>query len=355
MKKILIVIIMAIVLCLSFALGAFAGCKFFPIHKEEPTPTEPETEDNGGMDVDENNIVENGIALLSTHIPRALFSEYDVMPIAESAKQLTATITPSSATYPNVEWTIAFKTPTSSWANGKKVTDYVSLTANGATATLSCKAAFAEQIIVTVTSIDNPSAKATCTVDYRKRVTDVTVTLTPTSGNAVTLSNTNQNSVAATVVGNTAYTVKVNLVETAGTLPSNVTADLSYGAFVSGFKSLVNMTEQNSGDINPDNRWTSFVRNHVENTLNFNLSTLESWLCCDDYTYENENEDYYVSQAISRMAAKGTGVNLGRWHVKLKDASGNQVLDKTFYFAINVSSLRIAVNNVALNLSNIEF
>lgn len=103
-------------------------------------------------------------------------------PVAQSASvTLTATITPSSATNQKVDWSVAFSNPTSTWASGKTVTDYVTVTptSDGAlTASVECLQAFGEQIKITVTSRDNASAKATCTCDYYKRVTDVSVAMT---------------------------------------------------------------------------------------------------------------------------------------------------------------------------------
>lgn len=90
------------------------------------------------------------------------------------------TITPSDATNKKVDWSIAFKNGSSAWASGKTITDYVTVTpsADGAlTAVVECKQAFGEQIAVKVTSRDNTYAQAEVTVDYVKRITDVSVTM----------------------------------------------------------------------------------------------------------------------------------------------------------------------------------
>ena len=91
---------------------------------------------------------------------------------AEGAYTLTATITPPDATNQAVDWTISFKNASSTWAKGKTVTDYVTVTpsSDGAlTAVVENVAAFGEQIVVTVTSRDNTGATATCTADYQQR------------------------------------------------------------------------------------------------------------------------------------------------------------------------------------------
>lgn len=130
--------------------------------------------EEGGAVIGE--VKENGISLMSAKIASADYAEYGVSPLAETAYTLTATIMPSDAFDKTVDWSIAFANPSSAWASGKTVTDYVTVTpsSNGSlTATVQCLQDFGEQIIVTVTSRNNSSAKATCTVDYVKRVESV--------------------------------------------------------------------------------------------------------------------------------------------------------------------------------------
>ena len=86
---------------------------------------------------------------------------------------LTATVSPETADNKAVDWAVSFVDPSSSWASGKTVTDYVTVTptSDGAlTANVNCLKAFGEQIKVTVTSRVNPEAKAECTLDYARRI-----------------------------------------------------------------------------------------------------------------------------------------------------------------------------------------
>ena len=130
--------------------------------------------DEGGMLVGES--AGNGISLMSAKIAAADFDEYGISPMAESAQQLTAIVTPATATNKAVDWTFYWANSSSSWASGKSVTDYLSVTptSDGAlTATVACLGDFGEQIIIKVTSRQNPDASATCTVDYAPRVVDI--------------------------------------------------------------------------------------------------------------------------------------------------------------------------------------
>lgn len=131
---------------------------------------------DGGMQISEAE--GNGISLMSMKIATADYKDYGISPMAESAQQLTATITPSNASNKTVDWSVAWVNSSSTWASGKTVTDYVTVTptSDGAlTANVECKQAFGEQIKVICTSRDNENAKAECNVDYAKKVRAVRI------------------------------------------------------------------------------------------------------------------------------------------------------------------------------------
>lgn len=150
--------------------------KFKP--DEEQTEQTDETAFGGGAIVNESE--GNGISLMSAKIEAANYDEYGVDPLADSAYSLTATVTPANATNKTVDWTLAWVNPNSSWAKGKTVTDYASITPSGdgaLTASFAVKKAFGEQMKIVCTSRQNTQAKAECTVDYAKRVTAGTLSL----------------------------------------------------------------------------------------------------------------------------------------------------------------------------------
>ena len=143
---------------------------WFDKKDEPPAEEEQQTEEGGELVV--NDGINDGVSLMSEKISPADFEAYGVSPLAESAQTVTATIQPSDALNKAVDWSVAWANASSAWADGKTVTDYVTVTptADGAlTATAECLQAFGEQIIITATGRDNSSAKGTCTVDYSQR------------------------------------------------------------------------------------------------------------------------------------------------------------------------------------------
>lgn len=89
----------------------------------------------------------------------------DEKEIVEKTVTLRATIEPSNAINKDLKWSLSWKNASSEWARDKVVTDYLTTTPNADTVTLTCKSPFGEQAVVTVQSVDNPNAKATCVVD----------------------------------------------------------------------------------------------------------------------------------------------------------------------------------------------
>lgn len=111
-----------------------------------------------------------GVSLAIAEISPAEYEEHDVMPIAEKAYTLTATVN-GDATVKAVDWTVAFQNPASEWATGKAVREYVTVSSTGdLTATVQCLKAFGEKILVSAVSRDTPTAMATCVCDYEKHI-----------------------------------------------------------------------------------------------------------------------------------------------------------------------------------------
>lgn len=83
---------------------------------------------------------------------------------------LTATVKPDDATNKAVTWDIAWRNPSSSWASGKAIASYITMSPSGNTATITLKTAFNEQAVITVRSVSESDVSAACTVDYIERL-----------------------------------------------------------------------------------------------------------------------------------------------------------------------------------------
>ncbi len=161
-------------IALSLAMFLFGGVAGFfvgyPVGRDASIDLFPtaDVEAAGGMTLGEGT--NDGIGMTAATIQEENYEEYGIMPIAESAQQVTATVTPAGAEDAVIDWAVTWKSGASGqWGNGKAVTDYVTVTptSDGAlTASVSCLQAFGEQIILTASIRGNESVKGTATVDY---------------------------------------------------------------------------------------------------------------------------------------------------------------------------------------------
>lgn len=94
-------------------------------------------------------------------------------------KEFTYEINPSNASNQSINVSVAWAGDESSssdddsFKSGKTVTDYVTIAKDESQKkiTLTCKQAFGSQVLANVVSIDNPEAKASVKVEYRKKRT----------------------------------------------------------------------------------------------------------------------------------------------------------------------------------------
>ena len=164
-----LVTIIALVLVAILSIGLL--CALF-IQPNEEKPDE-QTEQAAVMD-GEGNAMMSGTTYA---MPARMVFATTAAEVSNASEgiTLTATIQPETAENKAVDWDVAFVNPSSSWASGKDVSDYVTVTpaSDGAlTANVNCLKAFGEQIKITVTSRANVNAKAECTLDYARRILD---------------------------------------------------------------------------------------------------------------------------------------------------------------------------------------
>ncbi len=171
-------VISAVLVVSAGVMGAFQHFTPYKIvtpkeqEQEQPLPTQPDVTD------------ENGNELASGTVYAMPASLAYAVPTSESAQAsegvtIQATVLPEYATNKALTWSLAFANPSSAWANGKNVNDYVKVEVNGGDSTIvtvSCLAPFGERIILTAQSVSNPEVTASCNVEFMQKVESATVT-----------------------------------------------------------------------------------------------------------------------------------------------------------------------------------
>lgn len=158
------------------AVATLATCAFSAVACNKEAPKDEVSSSVVKEVKEESELVVNDVTTtpgMRLNVVKALaYNTNGTMAVAEDSYELTATVLPEDAADKTVTYTLAWENPNSTWAKSKAVTDYVTLSqANGSLkATVTCKQAFGEPIIVTVTSNNNPEAKATATLHYRQKV-----------------------------------------------------------------------------------------------------------------------------------------------------------------------------------------
>lgn len=96
--------------------------------------------------------------------------------VSDTEYQLIATVYPEYNFNKSVKWELSFKDSSSEWAKGKQIADYITLNVDATDCTIAnvvLKKAFGEQIIITCSSVNYPDIKASCTIDYEKKIEDI--------------------------------------------------------------------------------------------------------------------------------------------------------------------------------------
>ena len=235
----------------------------------------------------------------------------------EVIKTFTYTITPSNATNQSVNVGVAWandsvsSTDDDSFKTDKTVTDYLTISKNEGTKTitLTCKQAFASVIQATVTSVDNPEASAVVKVDYRKKRTY----------------KINEISNVITATNSWSDLVEGVYEETVGTLNNN---DPIYEIELKG--------NNMSGSL------TSFLRDHEELKQAF-----EDGVGSSIVTEINNLEPSEYNEMINIL----NNFEKGQFTYSLKYADVLYELEPTF----NLGLTDIKVTDIGTSIGNIEF
>lgn len=337
---------------------------WFDKKQEQPADTEnPEApDDNGGSVV--NNGEEHGLKMAVAKLAANEYENYGISPLAETAYTLTAVVDTPLDANKVVDWSIYWNDDNSSWAKGKTVADYVTITpsADGAlTATLSCLQAFAEKISIQCSSRIDASKYAICTIDYAKRLTDFSV-VTKLNGTAVTNIAFDDNQGK--------YTFEISYTYGIGTIDDGKTPTCTVAlnnAFVSALTSKIKKVSLLNGVMSPSSvtlnsvKDNSYTFNYVTSVGNIvNGSSIKWGFFSTIQTFDMETSSRYYSAYISAInnAAKAA----------ISEYSGS-IFDFTCTFNGNYSSYNkvksiskgsvsynsLSVQGVSLNNSSVVF
>lgn len=126
---------------------------------------------DGGFVTDDNG---NDLSDNEVHpMPKNMMFRASAVDGQKSDVTLNATIEPADAADQRVIWSVDWVNPNDEFAKGKNAASYLSVSPveeYSLTVIVSCSAAFGSQIVITVASVENPDATATCIVDYMRRL-----------------------------------------------------------------------------------------------------------------------------------------------------------------------------------------
>ena len=327
--------------------------------KKNPQVEQPDkpgvVKPDSGLIIDQ--IVANGM-LLSTGTAAA---DED----GNMSQLFTATITPSNATNQNVDWAVAFKNAGSEWATGKDIANYVTVTptSDGAlTATVTCKAAFGEQIELTVTSRSNPEAYAVANVDYAKRLQSASVTVSgdenyifDASSSAVTIKLFGLEQTKNFTLGTIAYVPE----PTDGQSVSAKTFVRSLGT-ISPEDSSVTVSYRIVASDELKAAYAGTASGPVEISAPTEYTILEALFNVDLYVYKinkgGKGSQYYaLTSSWESISAALNNLSGHAFTLYVKASDSYSEIETAYTVSIDKSNLTTLVSSVALSQGSIIF
>lgn len=327
--------------------------------KKNPQVEQPDkpgvVKPDSGLIIDQ--IVANGM-LLSTGTAAA---DED----GNMSQLFTATITPLNATNKEVNWAIAFKNPDSEWATGKNIDDYVTVTptSDGAlTATVTCKAAFGEQIELTVTSRSNPGAYAVASIDYAKRLQSASVTVSgdenyifDASSSAVTIKLFGLEQTKNFTLGTIAYVPE----PTDGQSVSAKTFARSLGT-MSPEDSSVTVSYRIVASDELKAAYAGTASGSVEVSAPTEYTILEALFNVDLYVYKSNTSGkgcqyYELTSSWNNISAALRNLSGHAFTLYVKASDSYSAIETAYTVSIDKSNLTTSVSSVALSQGSIIF
>lgn len=315
------------------------GFKDWNKFKKDDTKQEqpmPPSEDSGGSDITAE--ASNGIRLMSMKLAPMQYAAYGVAANAESAYTVTATVYPEDAANKLLDWTVSFKNASSTWASGKKVTDYVTVTpsSDGAmTAVVQNIAAFGEQVVVKVTSRDNTAAYATLNVEYLQRTTGYSFAV-----DGVVLSTT----------GTKTYKATPTFAAT-----KNVTASVTVNK--SSVYTRANTDKTEYFTIKPTAAFKTAITNAGLNASDLAEYSGGSTKALSDWFDKTWGEDLYTSNAQkNKLISAIQGFSGNAYEIVIYTANGGEQL-ATFGITLDSSVIvgQKGVENIVVDQSELVF
>ena len=265
----------------------------------------------------------------------------------EESVTVTATITPSTATNKKVNWSLAWKNASSSWASGKTVTDYVTVTPDSdgsLTATVKAVKAFSEQIILTCTSRDDINVKSTCTIDYSKKIEDISVSIKKDgSDSALYWSNDGD-----------LYDIVVNTTLSEGTIEDNFTFSYSMEAT----DEFISACQQTYNGFNPSGASTQ-ISLIGKTTFTLELPQIETSYekLTSNYIYfhiDSSNSALYRS-AVNSFKRAVESFNGSIFNLTISASNAYSSYEKTVGISSSGANFSVSVEDVTLSDSSIIF
>ncbi len=198
----------------------------------------------------------------------------------------------------------------------------------------------------------------TTSVTYTKVLNGFNAGLFVKVSDNVGLENTDKTTVTETLYGGSNYNFTCDLSYSEYTTPRKVSLTSSVCAFglVDNFNELIGLTSENSRPVS----YFPVGNLILSPTFTFDISMLARMLAMPDSCFNaetneqgnkvvNETGKSVLSEVINKIKETGTDVNLAYLKLALVDEGGTTYYFKTFYFALDIGTLKIPVEDITIS------